>query len=119
MRSITLQATHDHTEHKTFVFYSDKRPEDAAFSNELGELSRPDGNVTMVATMAEPERSRQPWTGETDFIDRTPISKYVDNLTLPVYYPSGPADMVSSMRGVLDATGVDDDDIRTEEFTGY
>lgn len=47
------------------------------------------------------------------------ISRYVDDLTLPIYYLSGPAGMVTAMRGLLNSAGVDDDDIRTEEFTGY
>lgn len=36
-----------------------------------------------------------------------------------VYYSAGPAAMVMAMRKMLNGAGVDDDDIRTEEFSGY
>lgn len=45
--------------------------------------------------------------------------KYIDDLTLPIYYIAGPAALVSAMRKTLNEAGVDDDNIRTEEFSGY
>ncbi|MGH9586493.1 MAG: hypothetical protein ACRD3F_06045 [Acidobacteriaceae bacterium] len=36
-----------------------------------------------------------------------------------IYYIAGPAAMVNRLHKVLNATGVDDDDIRIEEFAGY
>jgi ferredoxin-NADP reductase len=36
-----------------------------------------------------------------------------------IYYIAGPPAMVSEMRKMLVASGVDEDDIRTEEFAGY
>jgi Na+-transporting NADH:ubiquinone oxidoreductase subunit NqrF len=65
------------------------------------------------------EASQQSWAGETGHIDKTMLSKYVDDLNAPIYYLCGPASMVAAMRTVLNDAGVDDDDIRTEEFTGY
>ena len=38
--------------------------------------------------------------------------------TTPIGYLSGPAGMVTAMRVLLSTAGVQDDDIRTEEFTG-
>jgi ferredoxin-NADP reductase len=37
----------------------------------------------------------------------------------PTYYLAGPAAMVAAMRKTLNEAGVDDDNIRTEEFSGY
>ena len=37
----------------------------------------------------------------------------------PIYYMAGPPAMVAGLRTMLNAAGVDDDDIRTEEFSGY
>ncbi len=37
----------------------------------------------------------------------------------PVFYVVGPPGMVASMRAELNRIGVDDDDIRSEEFFGY
>ncbi len=119
VRSITLQSVHDKTDHKLFVFYSNKRPEDAAFLDELNRVGEANANVTFVATMTEAEKSQQTWTGETGYIDQDMMSRYVKNLTIPIYYLCGPAGMVTAMRTLLNGAGVDDDDIRTEEFTGY
>ena len=47
------------------------------------------------------------------------LAKYIGDLTLPIYYIAGPAEMVTALRHTLDAAGIDDDNIRTEEFTGY
>jgi hypothetical protein len=41
------------------------------------------------------------------------------DLTGPIYYIAGPPQMVAGLRMMLNKAGIDDDDIRTEEFTGY
>lgn len=119
VRSIALQSIHDQTGHTIFVFASNKRPEDAAFLDELKRLDESDANVTFIATMTEPESSQHPWAGETGFIDQDMITRYVGDLSTPIYYLCGPAGLVKAMRSLLNGAGVDDDDIRTEEFTGY
>ncbi|QCO99273.1 FAD-dependent oxidoreductase [Arthrobacter sp. 24S4-2] len=119
VRSIALQSVHDQTGHAIFAFSSNKRPEDAAFLDELKRLDESAANVTFIATMTEPENSHQPWDGETGFIDQDMITKYVGDLSTPIYYLCGPAGLVKAMRSLLNGAGVDDDDIRTEEFTGY
>jgi ferredoxin-NADP reductase len=45
--------------------------------------------------------------------------KFIGDFNIPIYYISGPRGMVAAMRKVLDESGVKDDKIRTEEFTGY
>jgi Na+-transporting NADH:ubiquinone oxidoreductase subunit NqrF len=47
------------------------------------------------------------------------LSKYLNDLRGPIYYIAGPPVMVSGLRKMLVASGVDEDDIRTEEFAGY
>lgn len=69
--------------------------------------------------MTKMERSRQAWTGETGYITQEMLQRYVDDLTAPIYYSTGPATLVAAMRNLLNEAGVDDDAIRTEEFTGY
>ncbi|WP_207345074.1 FAD-dependent oxidoreductase [Arthrobacter sp. E3] len=119
VRSIILQSVHDKTGHTIMVFYSNKRPEDAAFLEELNHVADVEANVTVVATMTEPEKSRHGWTGETGYVDKEMIARHVEDLSAPIYYLCGPAGMVTAMRSLLNGAGVDDDDIRTEEFTGY
>jgi ferredoxin-NADP reductase len=59
------------------------------------------------------------WHGETARINQEMLSKYLNDLREPIYYIAGPPAMVSGMRKMLVASGVDEDDIRTEEFAGY
>jgi ferredoxin-NADP reductase len=41
------------------------------------------------------------------------------NPTGPVYYIAGLSQMVAGLRAMLNKASIDDDDIRTEDFTGY
>ena len=47
------------------------------------------------------------------------LLKSVSDLALPIYYVAGPRAMVQAMLDILNKSGVDDDNIRTEEFSGY
>ena len=119
VRSIILQATHDNLPHKIFLFDSNRRPEDAAFLNQLMEAQKKNQNYTFVGTMTEMEKSSWRWDSETGYITKAMLVKYIRDLTLPIYYLAGPAAMVTAMRKTLNEAGVDDDNIRTEEFSGY
>jgi ferredoxin-NADP reductase len=65
------------------------------------------------------EKSLRPWHGETGHIDKGMLAKYIGDLTSPIFYIVGPPAMVDALRNVLNAAGVNTDNIRTEEFTGY
>ena len=119
VRSIVLQATHDKLPHKIFLFDSNRRPEDAAFLDDLMEAQKENPNFTFVGTMTEMEKSDREWHDETGLINTEMLLKYIGDLTLPIYYLCGPASMVAAMRKILNEAGVDDDKIRTEEFSGY
>lgn len=119
VRSIVLQAAHDKLPHKIFVFDSNKRPEDAAFFDELTEAQKENPNYTFVGTMTQMKKSSRAWHGETGYITRAMLLKYIGDPALPIYYIVGPGAMVQAMREILNEAGVNDDNIRTEEFTGY
>ena len=119
VRSIVLQAAHDTLLHKIFLFNSNRTPEDSAFLNELMEAQHVNLNYIFVGTMTEMEKSGMKWNGETGHINKAMLEKHVGDLTLPIYYLAGPASMVAAMRKTLNEAGVDDDNIRIEEFSGY
>ena len=117
--SIVKQACHDRLPHRLFLFYSNKRPEDAAFLEEL-EISRHiDPNFRLIATMTDMQQSQRPWAGATERIDAAMLTEALQHLVGPVYYLAGPPGLVAGMRRMLNDAGIDDDDIRTEEFSGY
>ena len=47
------------------------------------------------------------------------LKKYVDNLQSPIYYIAELPEMVSAMRTLLTDSGVNEDNIRAEEFSGF
>lgn len=69
--------------------------------------------------MTKMEKSQRRWHGETGHIDERMLAKYIGDLTSPIYYIVGPPAMVDALGNVLNAAGVNTDNIRTEEFTGY
>ena len=119
VRSIVLQATQDKLPHKIVLFDSNRRPEDSAFMDELAEAQKRNPNFTLVGTMTEMEKSSKTWSGETGFVTKAMLMKSVNDLHLPIFYISGPPAMVAAMRKILDDSGVKEDKIRTEEFSGY
>jgi ferredoxin-NADP reductase len=117
--SIIKHAAENLLPHKIVLFYSNRRPEDAAFLGELQAIEKTYKNFQLVATMAEMEKSSQPWSGETGFIDAPMLQRHLSSLAGPIYYVAGPPAMVTAMRAMLEKAQVDPDDIRTEEFSGY
>ena len=101
------------------LLYSNNRPEDAAFLEELMAASQKNLGIRVVPTMTDMARSQQPWNGETGFIDAAMLQRHVSKLQGPIYYLAGPPAMVTAMRKMLVTASVDEDDIRTEEFAGY
>ena len=100
------------------VFYANRRPQDAAFLDEIRELARRDANLTFIPTMSGLDPA-DPWQGERGHIDASMLGRHLDGVTDAIYYLTGPPGMVSGLRTMLVDAGVDEDDIRTEEFTGY
>jgi len=117
--SIVKQADHERLLHRLYLFYSNRRPEDAPFLESLGKLEESNPNFRLIATMTEMHRSKRKWEGETGLIDKAMLSRYVNDLRGPIFYIAGPPRMVSEIRKMLLASSVNEDDIRADEFAGY
>lgn len=118
-RSMVFRAAKEKLPHRIFLFYSNRRPEDAPFLDELRGLEKENPNYKFIPTMTELEKSRLRWSGEAKLINKEMLSKYLKEAASPIYYVAGPPTMVKGLRDLLNKTGVDDDDIRSEEFSGY
>lgn len=118
-RSMVVHAARQKLPHRIFLFYSNRRPEDAAFLDELEMLEKENPNYKLIATMTAMEKSQRAWKGETGWINEQMLSRYLKDAKSPIYYIAGPPGMVAGLRGVLNKAGIDDDDIRAEEFAGY
>lgn len=117
--SMLRQAAHLQTPQDLLLLYSNHRPEDAAFLGELQQLATANPRFHMHATMTQMGRSTQPWAGHTGPIDSGFVQRATQGLAAPICYIAGPPAMVEAMRQVLAGAGVDEDDVRSEEFFGY
>jgi ferredoxin-NADP reductase len=99
--------------HRIVLFYSNRRPQDAAF---LGELERlQNDRFHLVSTMTDAPQ----WRGERRRISRELLAGHLPDLRRPVYYFAGPPGMTMAVQGMLGGLGVAEDDMRSEEFYGY
>lgn len=105
--------------YRVVLFHANRTPGDAPFAEEFAALEHADQNLTYVPTMTAMADSAEAWEGERGHIDAAMLSRHLGGLTAQIYYIAGPAAMVQALRVMLVASGVDEDDIRTEEFTGY
>lgn len=118
-RGMLRHATNEKLAHPLYLFYANRRPEDAAFLDELRQLSQSNPHFVFVPTMTEMEKSKCNWSGERSFINREMLIKHFCDLQGPIYYVAGPPAMVAAAREMLTKANIDEDDIRTEEFGGY
>jgi ferredoxin-NADP reductase len=116
-RSMALRAAKEQLPHRLFLFYSNRRPEDAPFLDELKGLELRNPNFKFVGTMTDMAQSGRSWGGETGFLDHAMLTRHLQGAPSPIYY--GPPAMVTALRDVLNHSGVADGDIRTEQFAGY
>lgn len=117
--SILRQAAKEPLTHHLILLYSNRRPEQAAFLAELLQLERQYSGFHLIATMTQSGKSSRPWDGKTGLIDEALIVEACRELTAPIYYLTGSPGMVETMRQTLNHVGIEDDDIRSEEFFGY
>ncbi len=117
--SILRQAARDQLAHRLFLFYSNRRPEDAAFLKELQEMEKTCPNYRLLATMTQAAKSRQPWPGEQGYINKETVMKFVPDLAAPIFYIAGPPEMVKGMKDMLKNAGIKASNIRSEDFAGY
>ncbi|MCC4264342.1 FAD-dependent oxidoreductase [Oceanimonas baumannii] len=113
VRSMLLQALAEQRE--VTLLYANRRPQDAAFLDELQRAVLGHTTVTLVPVMTACDS----WQGEKGHMDVALLRRYVPGVQFPLYYLDGPPGLVSAMRLMLAEAGVPEDSIRTEEFAGY
>jgi ferredoxin-NADP reductase len=117
MRSILHCATQERLPHKLHLFYSNRDVGDAAFLEGFEALAARNRNFILVPTMT---RLKSPtWPYENGPITRAMLTRYLRGFNGPIFYVAGCSGMVAAMIALLHCSGVDDDDIRTEEFGDY
>jgi len=104
--SMLKQADHDKVKLNVTLLYAnrdDKHP----FRAELDAFAGNNPNLKIVY-LVNPER-----------VDETTIAKHVTDLSMPVFYLSGPEPMVKALATELGTLGVDESRIKLDDFPGY
>jgi ferredoxin-NADP reductase len=117
VRSILQSATQERLPHKLYLFYSNREADDAAFLEELQGLAAQNPNFTLVPTITG--HKTLAWPYEKGHINREMLTRHLFLLNGPIYYIAGPSGMVTAMTDLLNSSGVNEDDMRTEEFGDY
>lgn len=117
VRSMVAEASHQQLPNKMIFFYANRAPKDTVFMDEFKQYATENPNFTFVPIMTDP--GQETWDGERGLIDIDLVKKYVGDITAPVYFLSGPGDMVGDMRRMLSDAGVERTSIRSDQFVGY
>lgn len=118
-RSMVLDAIHRALPHRLFLFYSNRRPEDAAFLAELQALAGQHPHFKLITTFTAEAAAPWPEGQEHGHITGEMIAKHVGDLGGAVYYLAGPPAMVAAMQAQLAQAGVNPEQVRAEAFSGY
>lgn len=116
VRSMIAQATHDKTAHRIILLHASRTPADLPFKSDFEQLARDNPNFSYITTV---ETAPPGWQGERGFIDAEMVKRHIPDLHKPIYYLCGPEGMVGAMWELLESFDINEDNIRTEQFTGY
>lgn len=103
--SMLRQLREEPSGHQIALVYSNRKRKDAAFLQELESSS-----IKLVTTMTEEGGG---------FVDAAMIRRAMEGLPSPIFYVAGPPAMVEAMKATLEKAGIEDTDVRVEEFFGY
>lgn len=118
-RSLLRYAADAETGHRITLFYSNRRPEETLFLDDLLELSSSHPNLRVVATMTRMGESSETWTGLTGRLTGDTIREQCPDWQDADYFVAGPPAMVETLEGTLRELGVAPARIRFERFAGH
>jgi ferredoxin-NADP reductase len=117
--SILSYAAQEKLSHPLFLFYANRHLKDAAFIEDLWQLERENPRFRFVPILTRPTAPGLSWKGRTGHFSSKMLFTQVGQVRGPIYYVAGPPGMVAATIQTLGSAGVNEDDIRTEEFAGY
>ncbi len=102
------------------LLYGNHKEEDIIFRQDLDSVQEAKKNIRIVYTLTSPDVDKQVWQGRTGYIDDKMINQQIRDYNERVFYICGPPKMVGSLTNTLrDKLSVQENKIKTENFTGY
>lgn len=101
------------------LVYANRRPQDAAFLDELTRMAQANPRFRLLATMTDAELPASEWSGARQRIDADFLRSALRGINEPICLVAGPPVMVGAVRQALVDAEIDEDDVRSEDFHGY
>lgn len=117
VRSIVEHAARERTGRRITVLHANRSEASTPFLADFRRWAAADPGIDYVPTLDGEAPSG--WADELGVIDAAMIARHAEDLHAPVYYVVGPPGMVEAMKALLDGIGIDELQVRTEEFPGY
>lgn len=122
--SVVRHAAAAESELNATLFWSNRRPEDAPYLDQLRHLASEIRGFRLIPIMTRVPQGIAPpaglsWDGETDRLSIDLLSRYLDSLVGPAYFMAGGSFLISQLRLALTGAGVLDTDIGLEMYAGY
>ncbi|MDP2939026.1 MAG: FAD-dependent oxidoreductase [Candidatus Omnitrophota bacterium] len=119
IRSICKFSTDTKINSDIVLLYSNLRPEDIAFKDDLDRMQQENKNLKVIYTITCPEVIPN-WQGLTGYINENMIVKQMPDIKERVFYLCGPPKMVELIGHILkEKLGIESHKIITESFAGY
>jgi len=120
IRSICKYATDAKLPTDIILIYGNNREEDIIFREDLYNIASANKNIRVVYTLTRPNTGKGIWQGKTGYIDDKMIKDEISDYKERVFYICGPPKMVESLFDILKSKlSIDENNIKTENFTGY
>jgi ferredoxin-NADP reductase len=124
LRSIVTDSATEKLPHRISLFCSNNRPEDAVSRDELQGTEHQHPNYNLFATMTGLEKSHRLRKAAASLIVFQMLDRHLNAIASrysagPIYDIAGPPQTIRDLPTMLINAGVDSDDIRIEEVSGY
>jgi len=119
-RSMIEWVTREDLSYRMYLFYSNRIKAQTTYLEEFTTFAAGNSKFTFVPTLTQSEEA-VPWPYESGKINQTMLRRHIhqNDFASAIYYSAGPPGMVAAMRELLEDLGIDEMQIKTEEFSGY
>lgn len=119
-RAMAEDALERSLDHTLSLIHSNRTPEETPFLLELLNWATRGEKFRYKPTMTRAERSKKrKWEGERRRVDAASLREWLPKDPNAIHYVAGPERFVKGATEALKEAGVDEDQIRAEEFPGY
>jgi ferredoxin-NADP reductase len=113
--SMLRYVSEEDLDYKITLLYSNRDRESTAFLGELKNIAKNNPKFGLVLTMTDDSE----WRGEKRRIDAQFIKEYIPEPKSCFYLIAGPPTMVKATHDILSGVGVEQRNIKAEDFSGY